>query len=42
MTAADLTVIGPLLAAVATAIAILLVDLVWPNRSAMVVFVSSD
>ena len=40
MTAADLTVIGPLLAAVATAIAILLVDLVWPNRSAMVVFVS--
>jgi len=40
VTAADLIVIGPLLAAVATAIAILLVDLVWPNRSAMVVFVS--
>ncbi len=40
MTGTDLTVIGPLLAAVATAIAILLVDLVWPDRSSMVVFVS--
>ena len=40
MTAADLTVIAPLVAAVATAIAILLVDLVWPNRSPMVVFVA--
>jgi NADH-quinone oxidoreductase subunit N len=40
VSAADLNVIAPLLAAVATAIAILLVDLVWPNRSAAVVFVS--
>jgi NADH-quinone oxidoreductase subunit N len=40
VSAADLNVIAPLLAAVATAIAILLVDLVWPNRAAAVVFVS--
>ena len=32
MTAADLNPISPLLAAVATALAILIVDLVLPNR----------
>ncbi|HUP54936.1 MAG TPA: NADH-quinone oxidoreductase subunit N [Methylomirabilota bacterium] len=40
MTGADLTVIGPLLAAVATAIGILVVDLIWPNRSAAAVLVA--
>ena len=33
MTLADLTVIAPLVAGVGTAVAILLVDLVWPGRS---------
>jgi NADH-quinone oxidoreductase subunit N len=37
---ADLNVIAPLLAAVATALAILLVDLALPNRSSAVVLVS--
>ena len=38
MTAADLNVISPLLAGIATAIAILLVDLALPNRPTPVVF----
>jgi NADH-quinone oxidoreductase subunit N len=33
----DLTIAGPFVAAVLTAIAIMLVDLVWPNRSALAV-----
>jgi NADH-quinone oxidoreductase subunit N len=40
VTAADLTVISPLLAAVLTAIAILLVDIVRPNRPTPVLFVA--
>jgi NADH-quinone oxidoreductase subunit N len=38
MTAADLNIISPLVAAIATAIAILLVDLVLPNRPTPVIF----
>ncbi|GAC1667230.1 MAG: NADH-quinone oxidoreductase subunit N [Candidatus Limnocylindrales bacterium] len=38
MTATDLTIIGPLIAAVGTAVAILLVDLVWPGRTMAAVF----
>ena len=38
MNAADLTVVSPLLAAVATAIAILVVDLALPNRPTPVIF----
>ena len=37
MNTTDLTVIAPLLTAVGTAVAILLVDLAWPNRSAAIV-----
>jgi NADH-quinone oxidoreductase subunit N len=40
VTAADLAVIGPLLAAIGTAIAILLVDLALPNRSSAIVLVA--
>ncbi len=40
MTFADLNVIGPLVAAIGTAIAILIVDLVWPGRATAAIFVA--
>jgi NADH-quinone oxidoreductase subunit N len=40
VTFADLNVIGPLVAAIGTAIAILLVDIIWPGRSMAAVVVA--
>ena len=37
MTFQELTTVAPFVAAILTAIAILLVDLAWPNRSALAV-----